>query len=73
MELSEEPLWTLLRPPQGPLAPYVDVLARELLDDAGVGRSPSLPSRLDRAFLFVRSDAVRDPGSLRNQTKGSHQ
>lgn len=30
MEISKEALWTLLRPPQGPLAPYVDALAREL-------------------------------------------
>lgn len=30
MEISDERLWTLLRPPQGPVAPYVDALAREL-------------------------------------------
>ena len=30
MEITDEALWTLRHPPQGPLAPYVDAFAREL-------------------------------------------
>ena len=71
MEQSSEKLWSLRRPPQGPLVPYLDAYARRL-HEQGFQRRTIAPqirlianfSRWLKANLIKLADVTDDPRFL---------